>query len=280
MGISQADIHSSEEAVAKQKSHPLVETRTFTSLEEYFLYLMHRKAYETAAELAAGKSLLDWGCNNGYGIEIMRPYVKYIAGLDVAEHAIISAHHRLPELKGDIRLYDGHGVPFAPESFDVVTSFQVLEHVADYHSYLSAIAQSLRPAGIAIFTTPNRSIRLEAGMKPWNPFHVHEFSADELKSKLSGYFSHVKIKGLRGLPEIEAIEKKRCLRHREAAKHPQAFSWYRLSRRAHSLLSRPFFKGGQRILDPQFLERYGTTDFRYVEIDLDAAIDFMAICTK
>jgi 2-polyprenyl-3-methyl-5-hydroxy-6-metoxy-1,4-benzoquinol methylase len=75
------------------------------------------------------KSLLDWGCNDGYGMELMRPYVAHIAGLDSAETAILAAHQKLPDLQSNIRVYDGKGLPFPPGRFDVVTSFQVIEHV-------------------------------------------------------------------------------------------------------------------------------------------------------
>ena len=280
MAISSAEIRPFAEAASRQKSHPLMATQSFASLEEYVVYLMHRKAYETAAKLAAGKSLLDWGCNNGYGMEIMLPCVKSAAGLDVAGHAVASARERLPDLKEDIRLYDGSHFPFVAESFDIVTSFQVIEHVADYHNYLSAIAQSLKVGGTAIFTTPNRKIRLGEGMKPWNPFHAHEFSHEELKDLLSGYFSHVRIAGLRALPVIEAVEKDRCQRQREAAMHPRALSWYWFSRRARRLAVLPRRMKQPEKMDPEKFGRYSTNDFRYVDTDLELALDFMAVCTK
>ena len=58
-----------------QINHSIVQTDSFSTVESYVLYLLHRKAYEHAAEIASGKSLLDWGCNDGYGMELMRPHV-------------------------------------------------------------------------------------------------------------------------------------------------------------------------------------------------------------
>jgi len=140
----------------------------------------------------------------------MRPHVGQMAGLDLAEHSILAARHRMPDLESSIRLYDGDRLPFPPGTFDVVTSFQVIEHVGDYKKYFSHVLEALKPGGLAIFTTPNKDLRLDPGDKPWNPFHVREFTASELKELLHSWFSSVEIRGLHATPEMEAIERRRC----------------------------------------------------------------------
>src|SRR6266404_2512009 len=166
---SEFQAQGNEKVGELQTTHPIVQTGSFHTVESYVLYLLHRKAYDQAAEIADGKSLLDWGCNDGYGIEVMRSHVAQIAGLDSAEMSISAAHRRLPDLHSSVRLYDGHRLPFLPGTFDVVTSFQVIEHIGDLKTYLSHILEALKPSGIAIFTTPNKNLRLNPGDKPWNP---------------------------------------------------------------------------------------------------------------
>src|SRR5262245_14333530 len=95
-----------------QIDHPLVSTEEFGTPEGIVLVLMDRKAYEEAGELAAGKTVLDWGCNDGYGLELMKARVSSVAGLDSAPHCIEAAQDRLPDVADSIRLYDGGIVPF------------------------------------------------------------------------------------------------------------------------------------------------------------------------
>jgi SAM-dependent methyltransferase len=171
-----------------------------------------------ATQIAGGKSCLDWGCNDGYGMELMRPYVAQIAGLDSAEISILAAHRRLPDLHSNVRLYDGKRLPFPHCSFDVVTSFQVIEHVNDMETYLSHILEALKSGGKAIFTTPNRNLRLNPGDKPWNHYHVREFAPSQLKELLAPCFSTVEMLGLHATPEMESIERKRCEGSKRAAK--------------------------------------------------------------
>jgi 2-polyprenyl-3-methyl-5-hydroxy-6-metoxy-1,4-benzoquinol methylase len=107
-----------------QQRHPMVQTSGFGSAEELVLYLIHHRAYEEAARLLRGRSILDWGCNNGYGIEVMaRLGCSMVAGLDVSATAIESARMRLGP-SCELHLYDGHSLPVERASFDAVTCFQ------------------------------------------------------------------------------------------------------------------------------------------------------------
>lgn len=278
-----------------QTTHPIVQTESFSTVEGYVLYLLHRKAYEHAAAIASGKSLLDWGCNDGYGMELMRPCVAEIAGLDSAETAILAAHQRLPDLHSNIRLYDGKRLPFSPGSFDVVTSFQVIEHVGDLKTYLSHILEALKSGGTAIFTTPNRNLRLNPGDKPWNPYHVRELVPSELRELLAPCFSTVEIWSLRATPEMELIERKRCEASKRAAKRVLPPYWQVRSSMITQLkriLPEPVLRqirGFVRLrgeqtapsqLGKDILSTFSTKSAFYSDSDLDDALDLMAICTK
>ena len=278
-----------------QTTHPIVQTESFSTVESYVLYLLHRKAYEHAAEIASGKSLLDWGCNDGYGMELMRPFVAQIAGLDSAETAILAAHRRLPDLHSSIRLYDGKGLPFPPGSFDVITSFQVIEHISDLKTYLLHILEALKSGGIAIFTTPNRKLRLNPGDRPWNPYHVREFAPSDLIELLAQSFSKVELRGLRATPEMEFIERSRCEASKRGAKRILPPYWQIRSTmitRLKSILPEPVVNRIRRLAKPRgeqtapktlgedVLGRFSTQSAFYSESDLDAALDLMAICTK
>ena len=118
----------------------------------------------------------------------------HITGIDVSPKAIEYAKEVHAAPNAEYLLVEGGNLPFKDNEFDLVTSFQVIEHVDGVMPYLREIRRVLRPSGSALFTTPNRCIRLEVGQKPWNPFHVREYEATELKSVLAGVFQMLRLK--------------------------------------------------------------------------------------
>src|SRR6185369_3931557 len=131
---------SSKQVLFQSEHHPLVAER-FDSVEQYCLSLLHLKAYETAAELARGEVVLDLGCNNGYGTEIISRGAERVTGVDVSPRSIDAARARCPNI--EFQLVDGVTLPFPGASFDAVFSFQVIEHIDDPTPYLKEIRRVL-----------------------------------------------------------------------------------------------------------------------------------------
>jgi SAM-dependent methyltransferase len=278
------------------REHPLVFTDTFGSLEEYCLFLMHLRAYEEAARRSDGVSVLDLGCNNGYGTHLLADSASSVIGCDVSESALADARKRYPEL--DFRQVDGVTLPFANSQFDLVTSFQVIEHVPDTAAYIAEIRRVLKSPGMAIFTTPNAAIRLDPGMPPWNRFHVREYRADELVIPLRNAFDDVRILGLFAADELYQVEYQRCqkalLRNRNPSNPSRpstlsanmaSFAKSILPLSAVNALRRlkrhhPRIERADSPLDARVQSRFSTKDMHYAETDLDSALDLMAICTK
>ena len=82
-------------------------------------------------------------------------------------------------------------------SYDVVVSFQVIEHIKDDKKYLQEIQRVLKPGGKAIITTPNIKMSLSR-----NPWHIREYTADELKQLASSIFSKVTTRGISGNDKV------------------------------------------------------------------------------
>jgi 2-polyprenyl-3-methyl-5-hydroxy-6-metoxy-1,4-benzoquinol methylase len=158
-----------------QSNHPLVMVDDFVTLEEYALHLIHCKAYEHASALCEGRSVLDWGCNNGYGLPLLAITALQVGSLDTNVKCVEEARRRYPAYANDIWLYNGRDIPFPTRDWDVIVSFQVIEHVRNMSAYLQAIKSVLSDAGVVLFTTPNREIRLDPEMKPWNEFTSPNF---------------------------------------------------------------------------------------------------------
>ena len=89
--------------------------------------------------------------------------------------------------------------------------YQVIEHIAldKLDIFLREIKRVTRADGQVIVSTPNRNIRLLPFQKPWNRFHVKEYSARDLQQLLSRYFEEVKVEGLFGVESLNQIERRR-----------------------------------------------------------------------
>jgi SAM-dependent methyltransferase len=274
----------------QSEQHPIIASSNFASIEGFAVYLIHLRAYEEAGRLAAGKCAIDWGCNDGYGLEVMLSFgCTEFYGMDISPTAIQAAKARLGA--GKLIRCDGRDAPIRSGAVDLVTSFQVIEHISDRDQYLTEIARVLKPGALAMFTTPNAAIRLYPDMKPWNEFHVREFLHDELASVLKPHFSRVEVKGLFGAEELHRTELERCDRARQAALNPK-------------VAPDPLWRHAMRTVFPAFVVRFirkqlahrkqiapdkclpitlppwSTSDLSYRTTDLSSALDFMAVCEK
>lgn len=202
--------------------HFSVVTEEFQTLEDYCLALIHQRAYDEASQYVPNRHVLDLGCNNGYGtISLATSGAALVVGVDVSRKMLKEALARPGHPRAKFLPVDGIRLPFPGEAFDVVTSFQVIEHIADYQTYLSEIRRVLRPGGVAMFSTPNAQLRLDPGMTPWNMFHVREFHHHELRDLLAQWFGRVEVLGLFAVDELYAVESKRLSDLREKARRDQ-----------------------------------------------------------
>jgi 2-polyprenyl-3-methyl-5-hydroxy-6-metoxy-1,4-benzoquinol methylase len=271
------------------RQHEFVATDSFHSVEEYVLYLIHLKAYETAADLAKNHKVLDLGCNTGYGAKVLREHTANVVAVDVSARAIGEAQQRFGHFDIDFRIVDGIELPFDDGSFDLITSFQVVEHIADTDVYLSEIKRVLAPHGRAIFTTPNAALRLDDDMQPWNPFHVREFKPTGLSHLLGRYFPSVQVQGLFATDDLYTVESQRLARAREQARRRpawlgslrwQASRWLpfevlMLLMNVDRWIRKP---AAASLSVPALMKMYSTQDLFYRDEALDKALDLMAIC--
>jgi SAM-dependent methyltransferase len=198
----------------KNTSERVIEEHYLRSRESYLIYLMHVATYNNAIKYISGKEVLDLGCGTGYGTALVADKCASICGVDISDEAIAYATNKYsaPHLfYRTIRKVEDAPLPFGDKSFDVVLSFQVIEHIADPTTYLEEIGRVLRPGGVFIVATPDRNTRLLPLQRPWNKFHVHEYSGQELVGLVSRYFGEVKLvnmSGTRSVLDMELIRTK------------------------------------------------------------------------
>jgi len=158
------------------------------------LWSEHVARYAFARRYAPGKRVLDAGCGTGYGSAELAQSAAEVTGVDIAPEAIEYARANYP-LPG-LRFIESScaAVPFPADSFDLVIAFEVIEHLPDFRAFLDDSARVLTREGLFLVSSPNKryyaETRAETGP---NPFHEHEFEADELVRELNRVFPNVRL---------------------------------------------------------------------------------------
>ena len=109
-----------------------------------------------------GLEVLDVGCGGGFTCEYMAQKGARVTGVDRSAASIETARRHARDSGLPITYHAGSAerLPFADgRHFDVVTCVDVLEHVEDLPKVLSEIARVLRPGGLFLFDTINRTIK-------------------------------------------------------------------------------------------------------------------------
>jgi 2-polyprenyl-6-hydroxyphenyl methylase/3-demethylubiquinone-9 3-methyltransferase len=155
----------------------------------------------------AGRRALDVGCGAGLLCEPLARLGAAVTGVDAAAENIAAAqaHAALSELQIDYRA--GGIEALAGETFDLVTSLEVIEHVANPATFIAGLAAALAPCGLLILSTPNRTAlsrlalitigegtgRIPRGTHDWQKF----LRPDELTELLEA--AGLKVTDTRGL---------------------------------------------------------------------------------
>ena len=158
------------------------------------LWSEHVARYAFASRFAEGKRVLDAGCGAGYGSAELAQTALRVIGFDIAPDAVEYACGTYPLPNLHFAAASCTATPFPPNSFELVVAFEVIEHLQDYRAFLKECARVVTPQGLFIVSSPNKSYYAESRAKTGpNPFHEHEFEAEEFVTELSGVFSNVRL---------------------------------------------------------------------------------------
>lgn len=154
-----------------------------TDMSDNFVFRRSLLAYVKAAELVGGK-VLEIGSGSGYGIEIISPETEKFVTIDKFETEVVK--DIISKTKDDIEFIQMTVPPLAgipDNSFDFVITFQVIEHIENDDFFVKEIYRVLKNNGSLIVTTPNKKMSLTR-----NPWHVREYTVQELDNLLLKYF--------------------------------------------------------------------------------------------
>lgn len=132
--------------------------------------------------------VLEVGCGDGYGTKRLLPLAKTYTGVDKFVSDTVTKLDKLKFIQMNIPPFTG----FADNSFDVVISFQVIEHIQNDALYMEEIRRVLKPGGKFIFSTPNKKMSLTR-----NPYHIREYILSDYQ-KLCSKYSSYELKGVYG----------------------------------------------------------------------------------
>ena len=180
--------------------------RTIPDLDiENYWFRRHQVVYQRLAPRCAGREVLEAGCGEGYGADLIAGIARRVIAVDYDEAAV--AHVRSRYARVQVMQANLAQLPLPDASVDVVVNFQVIEHLWDQAQFVSECARVLRPSGLLMVSTPNRITFSPGRDTPINPFHTRELNACELTQLLvDAGFSGVSISGLFHGPRLQEMD--------------------------------------------------------------------------
>lgn len=232
-------------------------------------------AYIRAADFIEG-DVLDIGCGEGRGMDLLMKNAKTFTAVDKNPIVLGELRKRYPEstfIEANIPPLD----MFEDNSFDTVVSFQVIEHIEDDERYVSEISRVLRPGGKAVITTPNIKMSLTR-----NPWHVREYTKEEMISLFEPHFQKVGLKGVYGDEKVSEYYEKNKASVSKYKKLDIFNLEYRLPRNIlaipYDILNR-MNRNKLKETNDKLVMSITTDDYHLAAAD-DACYDFFCVCEK
>jgi SAM-dependent methyltransferase len=232
--------------------------------EENYWFRRHEVVYAHLAGECADLDVLEAGCGEGYGADLIARVARRVVGVDYDELTVEHVRSSYPRV--DVRHGNLAALPLPDASVDVVVNFQVIEHLWDQPQFIAECARVLRPSGLLMISTPNRITFSPGRDTPVNPFHTRELNAAELSELLvGGGFAVRTVSGVFHGPRLAALD----------ARHGGSI----IDAQIHRVLAdEPW--SAELLAD---VESVGVDDFEIVDAaarDIDRSLDLVAIAVR
>jgi SAM-dependent methyltransferase len=150
----------------------------------------HVYRYHFASRFVYARRVLDVACGEGYGAyALARSGARSIVGVEIAQDV---CRHVRERYNIDALCADAIRMPFANACFDVVVSFETIEHLREPDAFVRECARVLDANGTLIISTPNRNLYNGTLENP-NPFHLAEMTLAEFRLTLGNHFDNVRL---------------------------------------------------------------------------------------
>ena len=162
---------------------PLTGERTVPGLAvENYWFRRHEVAYLHCVDVCAGRDVLEAGCGEGYGADLIAATARTVTAVDYDAATVAHVRARYPRV--GVLAANLAALPMPDSVLDVVVNFQVIEHLWDQPQFITECLRVLRPGGSLLISTPNRITFTPGSDTPVNPFHTRELNAAELRELL------------------------------------------------------------------------------------------------
>ena len=164
------------------------------------LFAAHLARYRWALSRVAGLDVLDAGCGEGYGADLLGTVARHVTAIDYDPTAIEEARRKYTKPNLQFQIMNCGCLTFSDGSFDAVVCLEVVEHLDDVLGFLRAVHRILRPGGTLLLSTPNAEIEeLHARSSGQRRvlYHVNPMTPKTLASSLRQCFDSVSLFGQR-----------------------------------------------------------------------------------
>ena len=172
----------------------------------YYIFQQHINRYHFASNLTKNKVVLDVACGTGYGSDyLIKKGAKKVVGLDISEEAINYAKNNYNNSNLTFIVGDSTKLPFKNGHFDIIVSFETIEHIKKYKKFLDECKRVLNEEGVFVCSTPNK--RFTSFFNEVSPYHVIEFYPEDFQNLINEYFPCTKLYGQNNVNII----KRKCI---------------------------------------------------------------------
>jgi ubiquinone/menaquinone biosynthesis C-methylase UbiE len=235
-------------------------------------------AYHKALEYVQGRRVLEIGCGEGIGASILATKAASVVAIDYSEEALRTAQARYGGRNIEFALMKVPPIDFEDESFDVVISFQMIEHLEEPQGLITEIKRILRSEGAALLATVNKDEMLSN-----NPYHVHEFTALEFEEFVRKHFVSAELYGVFG----DDLFMRYWENNRKWVRGVLRADVFNLSARLPLGLRKSVYDIANQFMriflkqrDPDLCNRITYRNLVFQADRLERSLDFFAVCRK
>jgi SAM-dependent methyltransferase len=224
---------------------------------ENYWFRRHLAVYEWIAARVGGMRVIDMACGEGYGSDILARTAASVVGVDANPEA--HEHARLRYRRANLRFARELVETFSEEA-DAVVFLQTIEHLTEPGAALARFGSLVGGRGTVFVSTPNvLTLAPKGASRSDNPWHVHEYRAEEFAELCRTRFAVVEMFGLFHARKLRAHELALKLGwdglHTRLGLSERFYGWFTPAIAASDFVLRPAR-----------------------EADLDRALDFVAVC--
>jgi len=190
-----APVHLQEDQPAGVPPLALTGERTLPDVPaENYWFRRHLVVYEWIGAQVRGLRTIDMACGEGYGSDVLARTAASVVGVDANPEA--HEHARLRYRRENLA-FERDMIETFSSSADAIVFLQTIEHLQDPGAALIHFKELVGPDGVVFLSTPNvRTLAPKGAQRSDNPWHIHEYTADEFKQLCEAHFASVEMHGL------------------------------------------------------------------------------------